>query len=301
MVRRRMGVRVGMGMGVLQREGVQRILGVHGTGPVERGIVTHVMRWGLRGRVVKSIAAVPRDCRRRLLQCGEREGVLLLLLHSLRMRSGVPRVFTRRCRRHRRWVRQRMMSIGVAVQHGRRRWRGYGCRHRRRMVEVSNVDRDCRRRRRDDGGAASCGQLLGCVPCRSAVDGQCDGVVHAEEQESIGGDGFVHGEVDAFVVVVVQGAKTLKGGGTRLPEGVDVEVELELLWIRGTEPDSAGQVHLDSRAERDHPDLLDDDGLRELNEIEVEFRLQIMAERIEEEQLLTRRNGVVHVGGSRMR
>ena len=99
----------------------------------------------------------------------------------------------------------------------------------------------------------------------------------------------------------MQGAETLKGWRAGLPEGVDVKVELELLGIRGTESDSAGEVSLDPRAERDHPDLLDDDGLRELDEVEVEFRLQVMAERIKEEQLLTRRNGVVHVGAPRMR
>ena len=116
----RVGVRVGVGvgMGVLQRQGMQWILGMYGTRPVERGIVPHVMQWGLWGRVVKPIAAGPRDCRRRLLQGGERESVLLR--NSLWMRTGVPLLVTRghRChRRRRRWVRQCVVSIVVVVKH----------------------------------------------------------------------------------------------------------------------------------------------------------------------------------------
>ena len=284
-------VRVRVGVGVRQRGVVKHlILWMHGTGPVERTGVPHVVQRGrlLRGRVVETIAARPRNGGRRLLQGGKRERVMRLLLLLLRrnsrwMRSGVPLLVMRGRRRlRRRW----RMSFAVVVERHSSRWRGHRRRGSLELACVGGCHRRCCRRRGRRRGTASRRQLLGRVLRQGAVDGQRDGVVHSKHEESVSGDRLVHRQVDALAVVVVQRAQTLKGRRARLPESVDIKVELELLWIGGAEPHAAGKVRLDPRAEWDHSDLLDHNRLRELDEVEVELRLQVVAERVEEEQLL---------------
>jgi hypothetical protein len=151
-------------------------------------------------------------------------------------------------------------------------------------------------RRRSSSSCPPRRQLLRRVFRQRPVHGQRNRVVHAVQHEPVCGNGLGHGEVDALIVVVMQRAQSLKCGGARLAERVHVKVELELRRVRCSESDAARKVCLNPGAERDDADLVDDDGVGELHEVQVELGLQIMAEGVEEEELLRLRVMMVQMG-----
>lgn len=105
------------------------------------------------------------------------------------------------------------------------------------------------------------------------VNCQSDCRVPSTEDESIGGnltdsrilrDAF---KVNTVVLIVIEIAQTLEGGGARFAQIVDEEFDVELGRIGGAQTNAAGKIGLNASAQRNDAHFGNVNGFRELHQV----------------------------------